>query len=309
MTAGFTLDIADLAIALTADDDLPIAAEGSARKFVRAPGVDGPAPAAHLHASWGDPATPAAPLIFDSGAGLWRLYATAAGPEIVFTSSALGPAPYQSATFSEDFTRARITLRRSTFVHLLPVYPLHYPLDEVFMVHLLARGRGVELHGAGVVMPDGSGAVFVGQSGAGKTTMSKLWLADPEVTVLSDERVIVRADDEGVWMYGTPWHGDGYVSTPGRALLERIYFLEHGARNALADVAPTTAIARLFACGFTPFHDAAGLDFTLGLLGRIVARCQTEALAFVPDATAPAFVRARLARQGSGAPSSTPSKK
>ena len=75
VNAGFTLDIAGLAIALTTDADLPIAAEGSARKFVRAADAAGPAPTARLHARWGDPRAPeAAPLIFDSGKGLWRLY-------------------------------------------------------------------------------------------------------------------------------------------------------------------------------------------------------------------------------------------
>lgn len=302
MSAGFTLDIADLAIEVTADDDLPIAAEGSARKFVRAPGAAGPAPTARIHAAWGDPRAPEAPVVFDSGKGLWCLYGTAGGPEIVFTSPALGAAPYQTAAFDDGFTRGRVTLRREPFAGRLPLYPLHYPLDEVFMVHLLARGLGVEVHGSGVVQPDGSGWLFVGQSGAGKSTLSKLWLAEPGVTVLSDERIILRADADGVvWMYATPWHGDGYIANPGRARLARVCFLRHGAHNALEAIAPTAAVARLFACGFTPFHDAAGLDFSLGLLGRVVAGCPVEELTFVPDRTAIAFLRAHPPRQKSDA--------
>jgi hypothetical protein len=132
----------------------------------------------------------------------------------------------------------------------------------------------------------------VGQSGAGKTTLSKLWLGEPGVTMLSDERIILRADAEGVWMYGTPWHGDGHIANPGRARLERIFFLRHAAQNELRPVAPTAAVARLFACGFTPFHDAAGLDFTLGLLGDIARRVRCEELGFVPDRSAVAFALA-----------------
>jgi hypothetical protein len=293
VTAGFTLDIAGLAVALTADDDLPIAAEGSARKFVRPVGVAGPAPLARIHAAWGDPAVPAAaPLIFDSGKGLWRLFGTAEGRTFVFTSPMLGPAPYQTATFSDDFRSGRVTLRRASFAERLPIYPLHYPLDEVFMVHLLAQGLGVEIHGGGAVLPDGRGWLFVGQSGAGKTTLSRLWRDEPGVTLLSDERIILRGEADGVWMYGTPWHGDGHISSPGRARLDRIFFLRHGARNELHAVAPTGVVARLFACGFTPFHDAAGLDFTLELLGEIARRCRCEELGFVPDRSAVAFALA-----------------
>jgi hypothetical protein len=292
VSAGFTLDVAGLALALTAEADLPIEAEGSARKFVRAPGAAGPAPFARLHALWGDPRVPSsASLGFDSGKGLWRMYRTAAGPEFVFTSASLGPAPYQAAAFNEAFTEGRVTLRRAVFAARVPLYPLHYPLDEVFMVHLLARGLGVELHGAGVVTPEGRGWLFVGQSGAGKTTMSRLWRDEAGVRVLSDERIIVRREGGTLWMYGTPWHGEGYVAEPGRAPVERVFLLRHGSENALAAVPRAQAAARLFSCAFVPFHDAAGLEFSLGLLEDVVARCRCEELAFVPDRRVLDFLR------------------
>jgi hypothetical protein len=290
VTPGFTLDIADLAIGVTADGDLPVAIEGSARRFVAAPGRP---LAARLHARWGEPAAPTdGTVAFDSGKGLWRLHRTPRGGTFVFTSPALGARPYLTAELDAGYARGIVTLRREVFAQRLPVYPLHYPLDEVFMVHLLSRGLGVELHGSGVVMPDGRGYLFVGQSGAGKTTLSRLWLQEPGVTVLSDERVIVRARGGGgpPWMYGTPWHGDGHIATPGRAPLSRVFFLRHGARNALAPVARTEAAARLFACGFTPFHDADGLTFSLGLLGDVAAAVPCDELSFVPDRSAVSFV-------------------
>jgi hypothetical protein len=290
---AFTLDIAGLPIEVSSEAELPIAAEGSARKFVRAPEEAGPPAFARVHARWGEPrADQAGAPVFDSGKGLWRLYRGAGGPEIVFTSPMLGAAPYQTAAFSDDFRRGEITLRRSSFADRGPIYPLHYPLDEVFMVHLLARGLGVEVHGGGVVLPDGRGWLFVGVSGAGKTTLSKIWLGEPGVKVLSDERIILRAEDDGVWMYGTPWHGDGHIAEPGRARLDRVFFLRHGARNALAPVPATSVVARLFVCGFTPFHDAAGLDFSLGFLGDVARRVRCDELAFVPDRSAVEFALA-----------------
>ena len=201
--------------------------------------------------------------------------------------------PYQTATFNRDYSRGEVALRRATFGARLPVYPLHYPLDEVFMVHLLARGWGVEIHGSGVVTADGRGLLFVGQSGAGKTTLSKLWRTQPGVVVLSDERIIVRKDDTGVWMYGTPWHGDGHIATQGRCKLDRIFLLRHGARNELVSLPRAQAAARLFTCGFTPFHDAEGLDFSLGFLGEIGAACPCAELRFLPDRSAIDFVLAQ----------------
>ena len=54
--------------------------------------------------------------------------------------------------------------------------------------------------------------------------------------VLSDERIILREEDGEIWMYGTPWHGDGHIAEPGRARLDRVFFLRHGPRNALTAV-------------------------------------------------------------------------
>ena len=293
MSAGFTLDIGGLPIEVTADADLPIAAEGSARKFVRAAGEVGPPPFVRVHARWGDPQVPPdAATVFDSGKGLWRLYRTPAGPTFVFTSPMLGRAPYQAAAFSEDFRRGEITLRQRSFAGRPAIYPLHYPLDEVFMVHLLARGHGVEVHGGGVVMPDGRGWLFVGVSGAGKTTLSRMWCAEPDVRVLSDERIILREEGGEIWMYGTPWHGDGHIAAPGRARLDRVFFLRHGPQNALTAVPSASTVARLFVCGFAPFHDAAGLDFSLGFLGEVARRVRCDELAFVPDRSAVEFARA-----------------
>ena len=71
-------------------------------------------------------------------------------------------------------------------------------------------------------------------------------------------------------MYGTPWHGDGYIANQGRARLRRVVFLRHGARNEFAPGLPAPqSIARLFSCSFPPFHDAAGLDYSLRFLERV----------------------------------------
>ncbi|HEY4393654.1 MAG TPA: hypothetical protein VGP64_06310 [Polyangia bacterium] len=289
MTQAFALDIAGIEIGLSSTAaDLPIAAAGAATKFASA----GARPEVRIRASWGDPEElEARDLLFDSGKGLWRLYRGGLGRRFVFTSTLLGRRPYQVASFTSDFTEGEVILRRDAFAGRLPLYPLQYPLDELLMVHLLARGRGVAVHGSGVVDVDGRATLFAGQSGAGKTTMARLWLGEPGVNVLSDERVVLRPEGGTVWMYGTPWHGDGRISNPGRAPLDRICFLQHAPRNRMADVRVTDAVARLFSCCFPPFYDAAGLDATLGVLEQVAGRCRTVELGFVPDRDAPAFVR------------------
>jgi len=295
MSHGLALDIAGITIALHSDADLPIDAEGAARKFVRArcpqDGSDF-RPEVLIRTVWGEPVEPpAADLLFDPGKGLWRLYRMGRRHRFIFTAPLLGPLPYQAASFNEDFTEGEVEIRREIFGHRLPVYPLQYPLDELLMVHLLSHGRGVEVHGSGIVTPDGTGTLFAGQSGAGKTTMAKLWLSEPGVTILSDERVVLRQEGDDIWMYGTPWHGDGRIANQGRARLRRIFFLRHAEGNRLAPVSPTASIARLFSCGFAPFHDREGLDYTLQFLEQVAHRCVCGELGFLPDQSAVDFIR------------------
>jgi len=50
------------------------------------------------------------------------------------------------------------------------------------------------LHGTGIVRPNGEANLFVGHSGAGKSTTTRLWTEIEDVEVLSDDRIIVRRD-------------------------------------------------------------------------------------------------------------------
>ena len=113
------------------------------------------------------------PLLFDSGA-VWALSDDGGRLRIDCSSEVYGDAPYKVAYFDRDFTSGRVLLRADVFEG--PVDALMYPLDELIIANLLARGRGVEFHGCGIIDRNGRGRLFAGQSGAGKTTTARLWL-------------------------------------------------------------------------------------------------------------------------------------
>ncbi len=286
--SGFGLDIAGIRVTVTSEDPaIGLIPTGTAAKFA----TSTEAADLDIHVGWGSPSPgAAADLLFDSGGGLWRLYNERGCHRFVLTSPVLGPAPYQDATFDPSYRHAHVRLRRDVFLPRVPLYPLEYPLDELLMVHLLSQGRGIEIHASGIVTGDGRGLLFAGQSGAGKTTMANLWRGQPGVTILSDERVILRSEGGVIWMYGTPWHGEGRLASPGRVPLAQIFLLRHAPENRVMPIAPGTAVARIFACSFTPFHDAAGLEFSLRLLSEIVAHCPCVEFGFRPDDDAIDFV-------------------
>lgn len=61
---------------------------------------------------------------------------------------------------------------------------------------------------ASVVNHQGRGVAFLGKSGTGKSTHSRLWLQHiPGSVLLNDDNPAVRITAEGVSIYGTPWSG------------------------------------------------------------------------------------------------------
>jgi hypothetical protein len=223
-------------------------------------------------------------LLFDSG-GAWQLHQS--GRELLFTlrSSLRGPAPYKCARFNRAFTVGDVQLSRRHYDRRDrgAVYPLEYPLDELLMIHLLSQGRGVEIHACGVLDSKDRAYVFAGQSGAGKSTMARMWLDQPGARLLTDERVVLRTDRSRTEAYGTPWHGEAGLAAPLAGDLEAVFFLHHGPDNSVIPVARSQAAARLFACSFLPFHSAAAVDRTMAAVERATKDARCYDLWFAPD--------------------------
>ena len=215
---------------------------------------------------------------------LWHLSSHDGAYEFRFRSPTVGPTAYKIARFDPDFSSGEVSLDRRYFQSQAPAYPLEYPLDELLMLHLLANGRGAEVHACGLVDPRGHGHLFLGNSGAGKSTLAKLCGQVEGVKILSDDRIILRRLDNRLWIYGTPWHGEAAVACPDRAPLKRIYFVRHGQSNSLIALQSAQAVGRLFACCFPLFYSAEALSFTLGFFEEAVKAAPCSELQFLPDA-------------------------
>ena len=243
-------------------------------------------------------------LLFDSGS-VWKLYERPGGFQFDFSSSALGAEPYKRLNVDREFHRGRILLNRCCFPDPSTCNPLEYPLDELMVMHRLGRERGVEVHAAGMRDSDGNGYLFLGHSGAGKSTTTRLWNQQHSMTVLSDDRIILRLrndsegenslDDVQVWMYGTPWHGEAAFAAPEKARIERLFILEHAPESAsdnkITPISGSRAVGEIMARSFLPFYDATSLENTMSFLQEIVAAIPCYRLEFRPDGSAVEAVR------------------
>jgi len=152
--------------------------------------------------------------LFDSGS-LWRLYEDGAEFQFDFRAPILGMQPYKRLFVDRQFRRARLQMSAQCFAGTgYAVAPLEYPLDELLIMHRLTQEKGIELHSCGIVRPDGTGNLFVGHSGAGKSTTTRLWTAREDVEILSDDRIIVRRDEDRSEV-ATPCDGAGHGEGKG----------------------------------------------------------------------------------------------
>jgi hypothetical protein len=238
---------------------------------------------------------PSSLLHFDSGA-LWILYRDGKDFVFDFASPALGRAPYKRMRVTKDFCRADITMSESLLGDRGWVSPLEYPADELLITNFLARrGLGVEVHGCGLIDPEAGGQLFLGHSGAGKSTTTRVWEYFRNPEVLSDDRLVLRINDGELWMYGTPWHGEAAFASPGKTKISRIFILQQGSRNQITGLSRAKAVGEIFARSFPPFHSAEGLEHTVGFLSRVVETVPCFEFQFVPDRTS---VEAVLAFHG-----------
>lgn len=283
--SAVTFRVAETCFGVFGRADFPLRLDLSLREFA----VAGDSPAAcdvRIHVRWTDRITrPAGEATFDSG-GLWSVFRYGSAQQFYFSTPILGAEPYKTLRIDSAFKRGELLFRRDCFDVTSAMYPLEYPLDELLMIHRLACGEGVEMHAVGVVDDAGRGHLFLGHSGAGKSTTARLWQRESKALVLSDDRIILRERDGQIWMHGTPWHGDAGIASPEAAPLYRAYLLEHGSKSQLTAISRGRAVAEFLARCFVPHYSAHAMDFTLGFLDRVARDTPCFAFRFLPDKSA-----------------------
>lgn len=226
--------------------------------------------------------------IFDSGS-TWAFYRS--NGRYVLQNDALQPgsSPTLFAVLEHGLKSGDIYVTHTSFEQHLPPDPLGHPLNQILMILLLSLGKGVLFHACGVA-DEGSGYLFLGNSGDGKSTMAKLWF-DSNATVLNDDRIVVREKEGAFWMYGTPWHGDFRELSPNGLPIQKIFFLRRGGVNGAPQKSGAEAASMLLTRSFPPLWDHEGMAFTMGLCHHIVNKIPCYELSFVPDESIVDFVR------------------
>jgi hypothetical protein len=225
--------------------------------------------------------------IFDSG-NTWALYRSQGKYVLQDSTFESDSPPSQLVILESDFKSGDIYNIDELNQNFLPD-PLGYPLNQVLMILLLSRCKGIMLHACGID-DRGYGYLFLGNSGHGKSTIARLW-SENQATVLNDDRIIVREINGELLMYGTPWHGDFKgVSSKGLPI-RKLFFLRHGEKNSAVPKNGAEAVLMLLTRCFPPIWDKKGMEYTMDLSHRLVQNIPCYEFSFEPDRKIVDFVK------------------
>lgn len=161
-------------------------------------------------------------------------------------------------------------------------HPFAYPLDQILVISLLPCRRGLLAHSCGFSYKN-RGYLFIGSSGAGKTTLAQILEKSKCGPVLGDDRIIIREKSSHLYIYGTPWSGEGGIVSADRALLNALFFLKKDVKNHLCRLSIADTVLRLMRHSFLSFWDREGISLTLKLCEDIAKQIPAFEFSFTPD--------------------------
>lgn len=144
---------------------------------------------------------------------------------------------------------------------------------EIVLHFLLLHYNGFVVHASSIAYK-GTGLAFSAESGTGKSTHTALWLKNcPDDTVmLNDDKPIFRYfENDGWYIYGTPWAGTTGLNTNLKVPLKALVFLERSKTNSIRRLASAEVISRFFEAVISPMSDEI-TDKILELLGLLIEK-------------------------------------
>ena len=143
------------------------------------------------------------------------------------------------------------------------------------------------IHSSCIVYRD-KAVLFLGESGTGKSTHTRLWREHiPGAVLLNDDSPIIRVEEGKVWAYGSAWSGKTPCYKNERYDLQGCVRLSQAPSNSIRKLSVLQAYGALHpSCAPEFAYDAALYDEVSRIIGQILASVPFYHLACLPDAEA-----------------------
>lgn len=136
---------------------------------------------------------------------------------------------------------------------------------------ILKSYNGFFFHSSSLML-DGKAYVFSAVSGTGKSTHTALWRKrfGNRVTMINDDKPIIRKNGDKFYIYGTPWMGKSNIGNNLSAPVKAVYILQRGTENLARRVEPGKVFKQLFEATVIP-EEKETMSTLLGLLDEFLS--------------------------------------
>lgn len=156
------------------------------------------------------------------------------------------------------------------------------------LFNIAALPHGAVAFHSSVIRYRGKGVLFLGESGTGKSTHTRLWREHiPGAELLNDDSPIIRATEREAIVFGSPWSGKTPCYRNESCPITAVVRLSQAPHNHIRRLRPIEAIGALLPSAPPAFaRDERLSDDTCGLLSRLIAQVPVYHLECLPDAAA-----------------------
>jgi hypothetical protein len=180
-----------------------------------------------------------------------------------------------------------------------PAYLLRFAVWMIFGIAAIHR-QTVPVH-ASTVVCGGKAILFLGESGTGKSTHTRLWIDNiPDTELLNDDSPFIGiTEDKKVYAYGSPWSGKTPCYKNEQAPVAGIVRLSQAPYNAIKRLSGIAAIGALLpSCPPSFAYDDALSDRVHEIISLVLQQVPVYSLACLPDAAAAQLVLDTLKKEG-----------
>ena len=141
------------------------------------------------------------------------------------------------------------------------------------LCHKLLEGcNGFFFHSSSLML-DGEGYVFTAPSGTGKSTHTALWRKHfgEKVTMINDDKPLIRRGSDDFYIYGTPWMGKSNIGNNIKAKVKAVFILKRSEQNSAKKVSISEVFKEIFEATVIP-KEKAMMSNLLSLLSDFFAK-------------------------------------
>jgi len=193
----------------------------------------------------------------------------------------------QIALLNNDFTHWKIYSEKTSSGSILP---FRYPMGPIVMHYMTFTSGAVMMH-ASCAFDGKKARLFSGFSGAGKSTISKLW-SDAGSMIVNDDRLIIRKQGDEYFVHNTPMY---YKDIPKKVRLNSIFLISHSPENKIQKLTGALAISNVMAFSIQNNFDKQFVQSRLELFHDICSHVSVYKLGFVPNQSVVNFIRSHEA--------------